>query len=472
MRFPFFILQLSSFIFIFTACSSPTPTPAATAEPTSVAVIEEATATATTLPPTATPEPSRTPLPGPVTATPLATVTALPNPFLPVTATPAVDQPATEPFVPYSPTSTAVDCSAIFPCPNAPTGGIAQPAYSASDCSDKYPCNEDVAGWESRIQVPAGFKATYFTHLDGQQPTALTFGPDGTLYVATQGGSIFAVNSAGEATLFFEGLKSPTGLGWRPGTNQLYVSSRVVEENAGGSAKVSVIENGQETVIIDSLPCCYAFMHGPHAIVFDSQGWGYVGVGATSDHGEVLGSDNVQAELGPYEARLLRFSPDGKTIETYASGLRNPYGITIDSNDQLYATDNGPDFGPPDEFHRIVPGENHGYPWYDCPACFPKPAEVNPMPTTYEYPAHSAPTGITTYLGTQFPNAYNNLFAVLWSAFPDAQRVMRHGPNGEGAETFATGFAAPIGIAAGPDGALYVADWATGIVFQISYVGN
>jgi glucose/arabinose dehydrogenase len=382
----------------------------------------------------------------------LATVTPLPNPFLPVTATPAADQPATEPFAPY--------------------GEVAQPAYAVSDCSDKYPCNDDVAAWESRIQVPAGFKATYFAHLEGQQPTALTFGPDGTLYVATQGGSIFALNAAGEATLFFEGLKSPTGLGWRPGTNQLYVSSRVVEENMGGSAKISVIENGQETVIIDGLPCCYAFMHGPHAIVFDSQGWGYVGVGATSDHGEVLGSDNVQAELGPYEARLLRFSPDGKTVETFATGLRNPYGITIDSNDQLFATDNGPDFGPADEFHRIMPGENHGYPWYDCPACFPKPADVNPVPTTYEYPPHSAPTGITTYLGAQFPNAYNNLFAVLWSAFPDAQRVMRHGPNGEGAETFATGFAAPIGIAAGPDGALYVADWATGIVFQISYVGQ
>ena len=79
---------------------------------------------------------------------------------------------------------------------------------------------------------------------------------------------------------------------------------------------------------------------------------------------------------------------------------------------------------------------------------------------------------MVAYLESQFPNAYNNTFSVLWSAFPEAQRVVRHGPNGEGAETFATGFAAPIAVTVGPDGSLYVADWATGIVFRIEYRGE
>jgi glucose/arabinose dehydrogenase len=47
---------------------------------------------------------------------------------------------------------------------------------------------------------------------------------------------------------------------------------------------------------------------------------------------------------------------------------------------------------------------------------------------------------------------------------------MRFLPDGSNS-TFATGFAAPIDVTAGPDGALYVADYATGIIFKIDYTG-
>jgi glucose/arabinose dehydrogenase len=63
------------------------------------------------------------------------------------------------------------------------------------------------------------------------------------------------------------------------------------------------------------------------------------------------------------------------------------------------------------------------------------------------------------------------LFVTLWSAFPGAQKVVRFGPGGVGASDFAMGFAAPIDVTVGPDGSLYVADWATGIIFKISYTG-
>lgn len=414
-------------------------------EPTTAAVEEPAP---TDVAPTQTPEPNSMDFTAPATNTPIPTSTAAADPFALITATPIATD-LTEAFVPY--------------------GEVEQPPYAESDCSDKYPCNDDAAAWEVRIQVPEGFTASYYVHLQGEQPTNMTFGPDGLLYVTTQSGKIMTVNAAGETAVFMEGLIAPTGITFRPGTEQIYISSRVVEDNANGEAQVAVIENGEVTPLITGLPCCYAFMHGPHSIVFDTEGIGYVGVGAKSDHGELLDGTNTQAQLQPFEAGILRFMPDGSQVEKFAEGLRNPYGIAIDSNDQLFANDNGPDYGPPDEFHRVVPGANHGYPWYECDACFPKPADVDPLPPTYEYPAHSAPTGLTAYLSDQFPNAYNNLFGILWSAFPDAQRVVRFGPNGEGAETFATGFAAPIAAAVGPDGSLYVADWATGIIFEIRY---
>ena len=37
---------------------------------------------------------------------------------------------------------------------------------------------------------------------------------------------------------------------------------------------------------------------------------------------------------------------------------------------------------------------------------------------------------------------------------------------------FATGFAAPVDVTVGPQGTLFVADWATGIIFEIRYMGG
>ena len=79
--------------------------------------------------------------------------------------------------------------------------------------------------------------------------------------------------------------------------------------------------------------------------------------------------------------------------------------------------------------------------------------------------------GISAYLDDAFPGFYNSLFVTLWSAFPEGQRIVWFGPGGEETATFATGFAAPIDLTVGPDGALYVADWATGIIFRIAYGG-
>ena len=102
---------------------------------------------------------------------------------------------------------------------------------------------------------------------------------------------------------------------------------------------------------------------------------------------------------------------------------------------------------------------------------FSPPEGTEVIPPLYEFVPHSEATGVTAYLDDAFPGYYNNLFVVLWSAFADAQRVMRFEPGGVNASTFATGFAAPIDLTIGPDGAMYVADWATGVVFRIAYEG-
>ena len=462
------------FILLLTACSetavvTPTPVPTATV-PTTVAIAQPTTASPTE---TGTVVPSQPPPPT-VTAQPTKTTapTAKPTTETPEPAETAVPVPS-----PASPTSEPQEEETAVSQPTSPppppgSAGVEQPPYEASACSDKYPCNDDPAAWEARIRVPAGFSDAYFARVQGA-PTSITFGPDGKLYVAVQTGTIYQVDSSGAASVYASGFSFPTGIAFRPGTSDLYVADRVTNAAVDGESRISIVQGGASRQIIGGLPCCYASMHAANGIAFGPDGWGYVGVGGRADHGEILVGDQAgtQDELHPFEASVLRFSPDGGTVENYARGLRNPYDIAWDGNGQLWATDNLPDYGPPEELQRVVPGGQHGYPWYDCDVCFAPPPDVQIVPPSWTFTPHASPTGITAYLANQFPGYYNSLFLTLWSAFPGAQKVMRMAPGAASASNFAMGFAAPIDVTVGPDGSLYVADWATGIIFKISYTG-
>lgn len=481
-----------------TACqATEVATVTSEAVPQATAVAEVATETATALPtdtatavPTHTPAATSTNLPAPPTLTRVVVSTVTVAPSLTAVLTSTATSEATAVGTVISTTTTAgrgtatvtptagatVTATATLGAVAPPAGGVEQPPYAASACSDKYPCNDDKAGWESRIRVPAGFQATYYGRVDAH-PTSITFGPDGKLYIATMpdsaglAGSIFTMDSSGTPTLYVSGFLVPTGIAFQPGTDRLYVSSRVLDQNVGGEAKISVVQGGGVSTIISGLPCCYTSLHSANGIAFGSDGFGYVGVGGRADHGEILEGPNAgqQDELQPYEASILRFSPDGGSVEVYSRGFRNPYDIAWDGNGQLWATDNMPDFGPPERLHRVRPGGQHGYPWFDCDVCFTPPADVTVIPPAVTFPSHSSPTGITAYLSNQFPGYYNSLFVTLWSAFPGAQKVVRMGPGGSAPSNFATGFADPVDVTVGPDGSLFVADWATGIIFKISY---
>jgi hypothetical protein len=354
-----------------------------------------------------------------------------------------------------------------------PSRDVEQPPYAESECSDKYPCNDDVAGWEARIQVRDGFTVEYVARLEEGQPTVLEFGPDGLLYIATMGGTIYRMDADGNFSPFFNGLTIPTGLAFQPGTTRLYVSDRITNTFIDGESRVSYIEDGELTTIIDGLPCCYVGYHAANGIAFGPDGYGYVSVGARADHGEILDGPNAGEQdmnLHPYEAAILRFSPDGTEVEVYARGFRNAYSLAWDADGNLYTADNSPDYNPPEEFYLVTPGGDHGYPWYDCDVCFSPPPGVEVIPPNYTYPPNSAPTGVTAYVHSQFPGYYNGVFVVLWSALPWAQRVIWMAPGGNDGFDFATGFGLPIDTAVAPDGSLYVADWATHIIFRISYI--
>lgn len=456
------------------ATATPTATPQPTAE---IAAAEEPTATdMPTTEPTATDTAvpaTNTPAPEPATATsqptdtPESTATeAEPTAVEPESTAVEPEPTSVEP----NPTANATDVATTPsgpppPAPPASPGGVIAPT------DENYPVNTDRVGWENRINVPAGFSVTYYGRVEGQ-PTSIAFSPaDGQLYIAVMAGTIFKMDSSGNVSPYVGGFQTPTGIAFRPGTNQLYVSSRVRDDNVGGEAQVSIVNRGQ---LIGGLPCCYTYFHSANGIAFGPDGFGYVGVGGRADHGEILEGPNAgqQDELHPLEASILRFNPDTGEVSVYATGFRNPYDIAWDGFGQLWATDNTPDFDPPERLHRVVPGGLHGYPYYDCDVCFSPPEGVTVIPPLVQFTPSSSPTGVTAYNGSQFPGYNNAIFVTLWSAFPGAQKVMHIGAGGSSAPVnFATGFAAPIDVVTGPDGSLYVADWATGIIFKINYTG-
>lgn len=481
----FFIL----FLLGLAACGgAATPTPEPTAE---VVAAAQASATNTSAPrPTDTAvSATSTFVPEPATATPVPTVetivmiagetvTATQESAAEVTpsATAGSGEATAAPPTTLAATAasegttaaTAAATSTAASAPQPPAGSVPAPN------DNNYPANDDRVGWENRIIVPQGFNVSYIGRIV-DNPTSITFGPDGLLYIAAYSGeitgysgNIYTMNENGNVNLHATGYAIPTGIAFRPGTNTLYVSSRVVNQNIDGEAKVSIV-NGRD--LITGLPCCYTFFHSANGIAFGADGMGYVGVGGRADHGEILDGSGRPDELHPLEASILRFNPDTGDVTVYARGFRNPYDIAWDGNGQLWATDNTPDYHPPERLHRVTPGGMHGYPYFDCDVCFSPPPDVTVIPPLVTFAPRSSPTGITAYRANQFPGYNNSLFVTLWSAFYGAQKVMHIGAGGSAPSNFATGFAAPIDITVGPDGSLYVADWATGIIFKISYTG-
>lgn len=216
------------------------------------------------------------------------------------------------------------------------------------------------------------------------------------------------------------------------------------------------------------------------------------------------------------------FSPSAR----WATGLRNAIALAINPADsKLYGVPHGRDQltqnwpkifpdpkynaeNPAEEFVQIDRGEDFGWPY-----CYWS-VEKNKLVTAPEYggdgtktdrcgdkkgaravyPAHWAPMSLVYYTGSQFPARYRGgafvAFHGSWNRAPEPQapgRVIFHAMSGgspAGAyESFADGFAEqppaqlqntnakhrPVGLAVGPDGALYVTDDVGGRVYKITY---
>jgi putative membrane-bound dehydrogenase-like protein len=386
-------------------------------------------------PPTA-PPPTVTPTPVPPTGTPTRTPTVTP------TSTP-IPTGTTTPTP--SPTATATPTASLTPTPTATL--------------------------DLGISVPAGFRVGLYA--EGlSNPTSLAFGPDGRLYVSQSNGRISAVTDTDgdglgdRVDVFAERFVSPLGLAWRG--NDLYVGSRgtvSVVRDANGDGRADARDD-----IITGLP---VGRHQTNGLAFGPDGRLYIGQGSIDDHGEY--------GIVPLEASILRANPDGTDLAVYARGLRNPYDLAFHPvTGELFATDNGrdtPATGVSDELNVIVEGGHYG--WPDCWDVGEGTHCEGTIPPVVELPEHSSADGLAFYNGRLFPSQYKNvLFIALWGANSGdpaigkkvvAVVLTRSGTDWQGTVyDFAWGFANPLDVTVGPDGALYVADFGAGRVYRIS----
>ncbi len=131
------------------------------------------------------------------------------------------------------------------------------------------------------------------------------------------------------------------------------------------------------------------------------------------------GSNNNDNAAEFHRANILEYTPEGKFIGIYASGIRNPVGLAINpETGELWTSinerDNLGDNLVPDYVTRVQRGGFYGWPWFyiggnQDPAHSGKHPELKDKVIVPDVliQAHSASLGMAFYDGKMFPPEYS-----------------------------------------------------------------
>ncbi|PWU04415.1 MAG: sorbosone dehydrogenase [Terriglobia bacterium] len=350
-------------------------------------------------------------------------------------------------------------------------------------------------------KAPEGFKVElYATGFD--QPRQIRTAPNGDFFVAESGtpqkpGEIKIVRGrdkdgkAEQVSVFATGLKRPFGVNFYPAGNNpqwVYVGntdSIVRFPYKNGDLKAT----GAAETIVQELPA--NGNHWTRDVVFSKDGKSmFVAIGS---------SDNIDERGGnEHRANILEYTPDGKFVGIYGSGIRNPVGLGVNpQTGEVWCSVNERDeLGDnlvPDYITHVQKGGFYGWPWYytgghQDPRHEGKHPELKDkviVPDVLMQP-HNASLGLTFYDGKMFPSEYQgDLFAAEHGSWNRATRAgyevvrvpLDKGHASGVYEDFITGFVTadgrawgrPVGVAVGKDGALYVTDDGGLVIWRVSY---
>src|SRR5579871_89163 len=349
--------------------------------------------------------------------------------------------------------------------------------------------------------APAGFKVELF--LTGlTNPRQIRMAPNGDLFFTeTSAGQIKIIRGYKDGkpetvSVFATDLPGAFGIAFYPlGDNPqwLYVGNtqslvRIPYKN--GDLKAT----GPAETLVDGIP---RGGHSTRDVVFSKDGKRlFLAVGSASN---VDDPDDHPGEF--HRANILEYTPEGKFVGVYASGIRNPVGLGINpTTGELWCSVNERDaLGDnlvPDYITHVKEGGFYGWPWYYMGANQdPRHAGKHPelkdkviVPDVLMQP-HNASLGLTFYEGTQFPAEYRgDLFAAEHGSWNRAKRAglevvrvpLDNGHANGVYQDFLTGFTTadgtawgrPVGVAIAKDGSMYVTDDGSNSIWRVSYVAK
>lgn len=324
---------------------------------------------------------------------------------------------------------------------------------------------------------------------DDHSITALTFAPDGRLFIALD------ASATGEfdPTVLYDPFRPSRAIViWESDTRDSYYqilhdSSRITGmawhegalylNRAGEVGRI--VDGGEYEPLAGGFAVAGQLFHANNGIVI-SDGWVYISAGGVrdgySDGVIVLGDSdqpaetmatNVAAGGNPFAARIVRARLDRllaersiSVFQTVARGVRNPYGMAVDPLGRIWFTDNGAtnvpgDFNAGDEVDLLDPrnlsaaahaGDGNATPYYGFPLMLGGVNKDWWTAPVLTLPNSTAPTGITW--------AYDTLFFALYGRDPGLYRLA----NANGfiiAERLMHNW--PVqAVATAPDGAVWI----------------
>ena len=221
---------------------------------------------------------------------------------------------------------------------------------------------------------------------------------------------------------------------------------------------------------------CGFHHHQASGLTVSPDGWMYVTSGDDDNRAE--GSDGTRATVLRTGA-VFRCRPDGSHVSEFARGFRNPYrNVAFDENYNIFHVDNDQEDGSKFTGVRlmhVLEGSDFGWRLYPGAVCCvtdfargavwgEKPGKVPSMLKT----GRGSPAGLLIYNGTAFPEAIRGLL-IYPDVFRKTVRAYRVKPRGSSFEIVEqlelmksdNGLFRPCETIVGPDGAIYVCDWAT-----------
>jgi glucose/arabinose dehydrogenase len=367
---------------------------------------------------------------------------------------------------------------------------VIAPAYAGVEALTYEQQTLMLDGERKSVHIPKGYRLELLSRLD--TPRMLIFTPNGDLFAGSKSGKVYRLPppyTKPEVLLQLNGY--PHSVAFRQDeilialTDGLYRAPYRL-----GQAKIVA----DKVKLLADLPSGGG--HTSRTVGVGPDGRVYMSLGIQNNC-----SDQYLGEGYPFADRrggvlVLREDSGKPDWEVFASGLRNPVGFDWQpQTGVLYASNNGPDHQgydqPPEYFSRLTAGSFHGMPWFqfngkqvrrdDCITSKP-PRDINEVTVpAATFPARNAPMGVAFVPeGAMDPQFSQDAIVALhgsWGTQPGGgffgSPASRRPPkivvvrfqNGQAkrVDDLINGFqladgkrwARPVGVAIGPDGALY-----------------